>query len=304
MKHLTSLFDLTTADVTEIFETVGKLKSQLKSGERPALLQGHVLTQIFEKPSLRTRVSFESAMAQLGGSGIFFTAKDAGMNGRESTEDVARVLSGYADVIVLRTFSQKLIEKFAAAASCPVVNGLSDDFHPCQALTDFFTMQEVFGGLGDQRLVYVGDGNNVVQSLAIAAAMLNVPFTVSSPAGYEVSSDFLQDLNQRFPNAEIVLEADPHSAVADAGVIYTDVWASMGQESESDTRKQAFASYQVNSALLQSAPDGCKFMHCLPAKRGIEVTDEVIDGPNSIVFQQAENRMHLAKGLFVWLLAQ
>jgi len=302
MRHLTSLFDLTPDDVMDIIETAQDLKNKLAVGDRPSLLQNQVLTQIYDKPSLRTRLSFDTAMAHLGGESEFFTGKDAGMYGRESLPDVARVVSGISDAVVLRTFSHATIEEFARWSQCPVINGLSDDFHPCQALTDLFTVREVFGALTDERIVFVGDGNNVSASLSIITAMLDLPFTLCCPPGYELPDEFHTRIRDKYPSADFTLSHNPVEAVANADVIYTDVWASMGQESEADTRGKDFASFQVNSELLSKAPTGCRFMHDLPARRGLEVTDEVMDGPHSIVFRQAENRMHLAKGLLAWLL--
>jgi ornithine carbamoyltransferase len=302
MRNLTKLLSLSPADVDEIFSRAADLKRKLQQGERPPLLSGRVVTQVFEKPSLRTRVSFEAAIMQLGGGSIFLSAQDAGLNGRESLGDVARCLCGYSDAVVLRTFSQALIEEFAARSTCPVINGLSDDSHPCQALTDLFTMQEVFGSVKGRRLVYMGDGNNVAASLAVAAAMLDVSFTICTPPGYELDAGFLAELARQIPTADVTIERDPQKAVTRADVIYTDVWASMGQEAEAEQRKRVFAPYQINEKLMEQAPSDCRFMHCLPARRGNEVTDAVLDGPQSIAFQQAENRMHLAKGLLVWLI--
>ncbi len=304
MKHLICLFDLTVGDIEEILNVSTELKSKLKQKNRPPLLQGCVLTQIFEKPSLRTRNSFEVAMIQLGGDGIFLTDKDVGLNGREKLSDIARVLSSYSDVIVMRTFSQERIREFSRHSKCPVINGLSDDSHPCQALTDLLTIREVFGDLNGQRIVFIGDGNNVARSLAAAASLFRLSFTVASPPGYELDEEFLSDLKQHIPTAEVTHITDPIEAVKQADIVYTDVWASMGQESEATQRKKVFASYQVNTSLMAQAPVGCRFMHDLPARRGMEVTDDVIDGAQSIVFQQAENRLHLAKGLLVWLLEQ
>ena len=302
MKNLVSLFDLTPQDVAEIFRIAADLKGELAAGKRQAPLAGYVLTQVFEKPSLRTRLSFEAAMMQLGGSSIFLSRKDAGLEGRESHADVARVIGGYSDVIVLRTFAQSLIEEFAQHAGCSIINGLSDDSHPCQALTDLFTMQEAFGSLAGRKLAYVGDGNNVAASLAIACAMLDVSFSIGAPTGYALKPDVVAAVQQQYPNAIIEQHTDPQAAVQDADVVYTDVWASMGQENEKDQRAKVFAPYQVNAALMKAAKPGAKFLHCLPARRGLEVTDDVIDGPSSLAFPQAENRMHLAKGLLVWLL--
>jgi ornithine carbamoyltransferase len=303
MKHLISLSALSADDIREILSLSADLKAKFSRGERPAVLPGRVLSMVFEKPSLRTRNSFEAAMTHLGGSGIFLSSQDAGLHGREALSDVARVLSGYSDLIVLRTFSQTLIEEFAGFSSCPVVNGLSDDRHPCQALTDLFTIQETFGCL-DKHVVFIGDGNNIAASLAVAAAKLPIPLTICSPAGYELDSDLIDQLQQHNSAARITQVNDPVAAVKTADVVYTDVWASMGQEAETDRRRKIFAPYQVNAALMAHAPAGCRFMHDLPAHRGEEVTDEVIDGPHSLAFGQAENRMHVAKGLIVWLVQQ
>ncbi len=302
VRHLTSLYDLTTGDLYAILKTAADLKAKYKAGDRPQLLPGRILAQMFEKPSLRTRNSFEAAIANLGGSGIFLTTAEAGLNGRESIHDVATVLSSYSDVITMRTFSHKLIVDFAKYSSCPVINALSDERHPCQALTDLLTIQETRGDLPGAHLVFVGDGNNVSMSLAIACAMTGMKFTLAVPAGFEFCEKFLADLRQRFPDADVNQIRDPAEAVATADFVYTDVWASMGQEEDAVRRMQAFENFQVDSKLMQQAPATAKFMHDLPAKRGQEVTDDVIDGAQSIVFQQAENRMHLARGLFAWLL--
>ena len=304
MRHLTSLLEVTAEEIGEILDLASSLKTAAVGGDRPPRLGGRVLTQIFEKPSLRTRASFDAAMAQLGGSSQFFSADDAGLGGRESVEDVARVISGYSDVLVLRTFSQETIERFAELSSCPVINALSDDRHPCQALTDLLTIRETFGDLAARRLVFVGDGNNVAKSLAIACGRVGLSMTLSAPDGYEFDNEFLELLAVAVPDADLVVETDPMAAVAEADVIYTDVWASMGQESEKSERESAFAEHQVNARLMAAAPETCRFMHDLPARRGLEVTDEVIDGPQSVVFTQAENRMHLAKGLLLWLLGE
>ncbi|HLQ46479.1 MAG TPA: ornithine carbamoyltransferase [Planctomycetaceae bacterium] len=302
MKHLTSLLNLTVDEVREILRLAHDLKTSWRRGERPALLQGRYLTQVFEKPSLRTRVSFDAAMAQLGGTGLFLSGADAGLSGRESLADVARVISSYSDAVVLRTFSQKLIEEFASHSNCSIINGLSDDDHPCQALTDILTLQEVWGDVTGKRLVFVGDGNNVANSLAAITSMLGMSMTVCAPRDFELDEELLQAIRLRYPQSDITQMSDPNAALANADVVYTDVWASMGQESEADRRNKIFTPYQVNARMMAKAPAGCLFMHDLPARRGKEVTDDVIDGPNSIVFQQAENRMHLAKGLLVWLI--
>jgi ornithine carbamoyltransferase len=241
-------------------------------------------------------------MIHLGGSGIFLTTAEAGLNGRESLPDVAKVLSSFSDIITMRTFSQKLIEDVARYSSCPVINGLSDERHPCQAMTDLLTIRETFGHLKDLHLVFVGDGNNVSMSLAIASAMTGMRLTLAAPKGFEFEAGFMELMAEKFPEHRVTQTNDPKFAMKSADLVYTDVWASMGQEDDAERRKKAFAGFQVNEALMAAAPKSAKFMHDLPAKRGLEVTDGVMDGDQSIVFQQAENRMHLAKGLFVWLL--
>lgn len=301
-RHLTSLDELTSAELEEILRTAVNLKQRYRAGDRPALYPGRVLAQLYEKPSLRTRNSFEAAMINLGGSGIFLTMAEAGLDGRESLADIATVLSSYSDIITMRTFSQQLIHDFAEYSSCPVINALSDERHPCQALTDLLTIKETAGKLHGTHLVFVGDGNNVAKSLAVAAGMTGLKFSLAVPAGFELPEDFLTNLKSRFPAIDFQQTQDVAEVVSTADFVYTDVWASMGQEEEAERRKQAFAAYQVNTELMQSAPAAVRFMHDLPAKRGLEVTDDVMDGPQSIVYQQAENRMHLARGLFAWLL--
>jgi ornithine carbamoyltransferase len=302
MNHLTSLLDVTVDDVRHILQLSGILKSESMRGTRRPLLAGRVLVQMFEKPSLRTRLSFDAAMMHLGGGSVFLSSSEAGLNGREKLEDVARVVGGYADLIVLRTFSQQLIETFARVSGKPVINGLSDDYHPCQALTDLFTLDEELDDLTGHRVTYVGDGNNVAASLAVGCAMLGVEYTVAAPKGYQLKEEFVNRVRSMYPNCSIQQTTDPHQAVAGTDCVYTDVWASMGQEAEKDQRQQVFRDYQVNAALMSSAGPQAWFLHCLPARRGLEVTDEVIDGPRSLVFPQAENRMHVAKGIFAWAL--
>jgi ornithine carbamoyltransferase len=261
-----------------------------------------VMAQVFEKPSLRTRLSFDAAIMQLGGASIFLNAKDAGLGGREAVPDVARVIGGYSDVITLRTFSQKLIDAFIEHSGVAVINGLSDERHPCQALTDVFTMREVLGDLHGKKCVFVGDGNNVANSLAIATSLCGMSFTVCAPEGYRLDETFLKSLNKKFPHSDVEQTDNFKSAMKGADIVYTDVWTSMGQEAEAEERQRIFGRYQVNQKLMKMAPKSCSFMHCLPAKRGLEVTDDVIDGTQSIVFQQAQNRMHMAKGLLLWVL--
>ena len=243
-------------------------------------------------------------MIHLGGSGIFLTTAEAGLNGRESLEDIAKVLSSFSDIITMRTFSHQLIVDFSKHSSCPVINGLSDERHPCQALTDLLTIQESFGKLKGMHLVFVGDGNNVSMSLAIASAMSGMKLTLAAPKGFEFSNEFMRRLSKRYPKHDVHQVHSAKDAVMTADVVYTDVWASMGQEDDAVRRMRAFADFQVNEELMQAAPKDARFMHDLPAKRGLEVTDGVMDGSQSIVFQQAENRMHLARGLFAWILGK
>ncbi|MGC1274235.1 MAG: ornithine carbamoyltransferase [Planctomycetaceae bacterium] len=302
-RHLLSLDDWTADEITQVLALADELKRKAKFGERPLLLPGKVLAQIYDKPSLRTRVSFEAAMARLGGSSTFMTSQEAGLTGRESLPDVAAVLGRLVDAIVIRTFSQTLIEDVAASSHCPVINGLSDERHPCQALADLLTIREAFGTLGGLKIVFVGDGNNVARSLAIASGKMGVDMTLCSPKAYAFSSEFTKHLKSLVPNLSLTVTDDAAAAVKEADVVYTDVWASMGQETEAASRQQEFAAYQVNDRLMQQAPSHCRFLHCLPAHRGEEVTDAVMDSPQSLVYDQAENRMHVAKGLLVTLLA-
>jgi len=302
MKHLENLQSLSPEDLLEILRVSSTLKKMTQQGKRPSLLSNYCLSQLFEKPSLRTRLSFDVAMTQLGGTSLFFTAADVGLNGRESLADVARVITRFTDVLVIRAFSQNLITEFSRYASCPVINGLSDLSHPCQAIADLLTIQEHFGSVKGKTIAFVGDGNNVARSLATASAMLDVKYILSAPEGYEFSDDYLKKTRKNFPKFDLQSIRDPKEAVKTADIIYTDVWASMGQESEAAQRQKDFAGHQVNGDLMKHAPAHARFMHCLPARRGMEVTDEVMDGKSSIAFDQAENRMHSAKGIILWLL--
>jgi ornithine carbamoyltransferase len=302
MRHYLSLLDLSAEELKSLLAEAQRLKAALKRGERPSLLAGRVLGMIFEKPSLRTRASFEAAMVQLGGGAVFFGASDGSMGQRESIADFARTLSQYADAVVLRTFSHRTVEEFAAWSSVPVINGLSDLYHPCQALGDLLTIQEVCGDVAGKTVVFVGDGNNVARDLAVACGLLGARFVLAAPDGYGFDPAFLQTYRKRVPQGELMLNGVPAHAVGTADVIYTDVWTSMGQESEREVRARHFADYQVNAALLALAPPQVRVMHCLPAHRGEEVTDEVLDGDHSIVFQQAGNRLHAQKALLTWLL--
>lgn len=302
MRHLLTLFDLTSPELKTILAIAKDLKAKYQQGLREPLLPGRVMGLLFEKPSLRTRVSFEAAMTHLGGSSLFL-GKDVGWGQRESVEDFSRVLSQYLDVIVCRAFDHQRVEELAHYAECSVINGLTDWCHPCQAVADVFTLSEHIGSLTGKTLAYVGDGNNVARSLAVACAHLGIRFTCASPAGYELDQPFLDRLRKTFPKAEAIQTNDPQEAVAGAVGVYTDVWASMGQEAEAAQRAAVFADYQVNAPLMKLADQDACFLHCLPAHRGEEVSAEVIDGPQSLIVQQAGNRMHAQKGILAWLLA-
>jgi ornithine carbamoyltransferase len=256
---------------------------------------------LFQKPSLRTRVSFEAAMANLGGSSLFL-GSDVGWQSRESVADFGRILSQYVDVIVVRARHQDVTE-LAAHCQCCVINGLTEIAHPCQALADLYTLRERVGRLPGATLAYLGDGNNVAKSLALACGKTGVRFRGAMPEGYAFDAEFLKLLRREVPQLDMTITADPREAVREADAVYTDVWASMGQEAEREIRKRAFSAFQVNESLLSNAPSQAVFMHCLPAHRGEEVTDAVIDGPQSIVVVQAANRMHVQKGVLAWLLA-
>jgi ornithine carbamoyltransferase len=301
MRHLLTLADVTTAEIERVFSIAEDLKQKYEKGLREPLLPGRVMVLLFEKPSLRTRVSFEAGMAHLGGSAIFLGA-DAGLGRRESIPDFARNLSKFADVIVLRTFAHKTVVDLAAHAAVPVVNGLSDFGHPCQALADLYTLRELTGKLAGKTLAWIGDANNVARSLAVGCGKLGVRMVMATPEGYRFDEPSLAWIRKQAPGLELAVTGDPAEAVRAASVVYTDVWASMGQETEQEVRRRDFAAYQVNAALMRHAPRDCVFMHCLPAHRGDEVADEVIDGPQSVVFQEAANRMHVQKGVVAWLL--
>lgn len=302
MRHVLSIFDLSTAEIESIFAISSDLKAKLGQGVREPVLPGRVAALLFDKPSLRTRVSFETGMAHLGGSSLFL-GQDVGWGKqRETIADFAGVLSQYVDVIVCRTNAHQRIEELAQHSQTPVINGLTDWSHPCQALADMFTLQELHGPLLGKKLTFVGDANNVARDLAIICGKLGVEFTIASPTGYEFDAAFLTRLKKECPKLKFTATHDPISAVKGAAGVYTDVWASMGQEGEQAARAKAFAPFQVNADLMSYAPKDVCFLHCLPARRGEEVTDEVIDGPNSAVIQEAANRMHVQKGLLVWLL--
>ena len=298
VRHFLDLFDTTPAEARSLLD----LAAELKRGRRMPALAGRSLGMVFEKPSMRTRVSFEAAIAQLGGNAIFLRGEDVGLGVRESVADFARVVSQYVDAFAVRTFAHATVEELARHATIPVINALSDAAHPCQAMADLMTIREAAGGMEGVRLVFVGDGNNVARSLAVASALLGVEFVLACPEGYSFPEDFRARFAAAFPAVPLRVEHDPARGVAGAQAVYTDVWASMGQEAEADRRRADFAAFQVDSALLGRAGPDAIFLHCLPAHRGEEVTAEVLDGPLSRVVPQAANRLHFQKALLLWLL--
>jgi ornithine carbamoyltransferase len=302
LRHFIDLLDWDGDRIHKLLRDAARLKKAHVRRRGKSVLQGRVLGLLFEKPSLRTRVSFQAGMAQLGGEAIFLAQGESGLGNRESLADIARTLSRYVDAVVLRTFRHDTVEEFARWSSCPVINGLSDYHHPCQALGDLLTLREALGNDLDGRTVaFVGDGNNVARSLAIACGLAGLRFVLSAPAGYGFDAPFLDLYRERIGGAPVE-EPDPRRAVAEADVVYTDVWASMGQEGEADERRRHFAPYQVNEELMRHAPAHARVMHCLPAHRGEEITDGVLDGPQSLAFEQAGNRMHAQKALLVWVM--
>lgn len=266
----------------------------------PPVLAGRGVAALFEKPSARTRISIEMAVATLGGHPMYVRGEEVGLDSRESVEDVARTMAGMCAAIAARVYDHQTLERMAAAVDVPVVNLLSDTAHPCQALADLLTVREHFGGIEGRRIAFVGDGNNVAASLAFAAALSGAELVVASPDDYQLDGEIVE--RARNLGGAIELANDPYDAVRDTDVVYTDVWTSMGQESEQAQRRRAFAGWTIDRDLMKAAGDGAVFMHCLPAHRGEEVTAEVIDGPASLVWQQAANRMHAARALLVDLL--
>jgi ornithine carbamoyltransferase len=303
MRHFLDLTDVTRDELLHLLKDAVRLKAAQRRGEPIATLARRVVALVFEKPSLRTRVSFESAVAQLGGTSLFLPASEVGLGWRESIADFGRTMSQYVDAVVLRVFHHSTVTTLAALDRCPIINGLSDAAHPCQAAADLLTVQEEFGEVKGRTIVFVGDGNNVARSLALGCAILGAKFRLSAPDGYGFDDAFAAQLRKQSAKAKVEQEADPLKAVRDADVVYTDVWTSMGQESERDHRLKTFAKYQVNAQLLAKAPKHAKVLHCLPAHRGEEITDDVLDGPQSVVFEQAGNRLHVQKAILQWLLA-
>ncbi len=305
MKHFLSIADLSPEEILHILDLAAKLKEEWKKGGNRPILAGKTLGMIFQKPSLRTRVSFEMAMRHLGGHAIYLSPDEIQLGKRESVADVARVLSRYVDAIMARVFSHRDLEELARYSSVPVINGLSDYSHPCQAMGDIFTIMEKRGTVKGLKLAFVGDGNNVCNSLLFITSKLGMDMAVASPRGYEPRPEVVRKAMEfaSRSGSRITITNDPIEAVRDADVIYTDVWTSMGQEAEAEIRAKVFPPYQVNSALVAKARPDVMVMHCLPAHRGQEITDDVADGPHSVIFDQAENRLHAQKGILAYLLA-
>ena len=305
MKHFLDLASCTSDELASLLDLALQLKDDWRDGGNRPVLQNKTLGMIFQKPSLRTRVSFEMAMKHLGGSAIMLGPQEIELGKRESVPDVARVLSSYVDGIMARVFDHAHVMQLAEFSSVPVINGLSDSYHPCQALADILTIREYFGRLEGLRLAFVGDGNNVAASVALACAHFGVHFSVATPEGYEMKENIRAQAYQIAARngTELEMETRPQAAVNMADVIYTDTWVSMGQESEAKERVGEFDGFQVNSELLRFAKPEAIVMHCLPAHRGEEITDEVMDGGQSRVFEQAENRMHAQKAILAHLLA-
>ncbi len=303
MKHFLSIAALTPDELHHLLDLATHLKNEWRNGGNKPILKGKSLALLFQKPSLRTRVSFEMGMVHLGGYAFYLSPNEVKMGGRESVPDVARVLSGYVDGIMARVFDHEHILQLAEHGSVPVINGLSDYSHPAQALADIFTILEVKGSLKGLKIAYVGDGNNVARSLLFGAMKTGMHMAIATPQGYNLTDEDME-LAAKFSNYGAVAERlqDPQKAVQDADVIYTDVWTSMGQEEETAVRLKIFPPYQVNQQLVSQAKADCIVMHCLPAHRGEEITDDVADGSHSVLFPQAHNRMHAQKAILAELL--
>lgn len=298
-KDLISINDLTLEEIYQIFDVSKTLKEKFYIGEPHRVLEGKTLGMIFAKPSTRTRISFETGIYQLGGIGMYFGPNDLQLGRSENISDTAKVLSRYLNGIMIRTFDHNDVVELAKYASIPVINGLTDLLHPCQVLTDLFTVLEKKRKLQGLKLAYLGDGNNMAHSLLNGCSKVGMDLSIASPSGYKPNEDIVKNAiaNAKYMGSKIEILEDPVEAVKNADVVYTDVWASMGQEKESEERKKKFAKYQVNPELVKHAKDDYLFMHCLPAHRGEEVVNEVADSPNSVIFDEAENRLHVQKAI-------
>ncbi|RJP75034.1 MAG: ornithine carbamoyltransferase [Candidatus Abyssobacteria bacterium SURF_17] len=301
-KDLISIFDLAKEEIEGILSLAATLKDKFRKNISYTPLAGKTLAMIFEKPSLRTRVTFEAGMTQLGGHAIFLGPSDINIGVRETAADVAHNLERWVDGIMARTFSHQTVVDLAREASIPVINGLTDRLHPCQVLSDCFTLQEKLGSLAGRKVAFLGDGNNVAHSWIYASARLGINFSIACPRGYEPLPEIVREASAE-ATSNICVTHDIAEALSDADAVYTDVWASMGQENEAEKRRTVFAPFQLNSAALALARPQALVMHCLPAHRGEEIIDEVLDGPQSIVFDQAENRLHCQKAILTALMA-
>ena len=306
MNDLISLNDLSTQEIIELLDLADKLKKENKEGREHHILKGCTLGMIFSKSSTRTRVSFEVGMYQLGGSALFLSSNDIQLGRGEPISDTAQVLSRFLNGIMIRTFKHSDVTELAEFASIPVINGLTDDEHPCQVLADLQTIREHKGGLKGLKLAYIGDGNNMAHSLLHGCAKTGVDIAVASPDGYTCGEKFVEDAKvaAALSGSSVLMTNDPVEAITDADVVYSDTWASMGQESEKELRAKIFAPYTIDKKLFANAKKDAIFMHCLPAYRGYEVTEDVIDGPNSVIFDEAENRLHAQKAVLVKLMAK
>lgn len=304
MKHLISLNDIRIEEIEKIFSLSSRLKKELKEGVQHHILKGKTLGMIFSKSSTRTRVSFEVGMYQLGGYALFLNSGDIQLGRGETIYDTARVLSRYISGIMIRTFKHSDVEDLAKYGNIPVINGLTDLMHPCQILADLFTVYEVKGRLKGLKTAYVGDGNNVANSLLHGCAKTGMDISVATPAGYECDPVIVEEAKSAAAasGCRLVLTDDPVEAVMNADVVYTDTWVSMGQETEKEMRQKIFMPYQVSSELFSRAKSDAVFLHCLPAYRGLEVSEEVIDGPRSLVYEEAENRLHVQKAIMALLM--
>ena len=304
MRHVLSLFEMTSEEIRQVIDISADYKAKLEGGDRPALLAGHTVGLLFEKPSLRTRVSFETLTTQLGGNSLFL-GEDVGWGSREPLCDFMPILTSYLDLLVIRAKSHAKVEEAVSFSRCPVINGLTDVSHPCQAFADLLTVKELAGDdFLNSKVAYVGDANNVTYSLALICSKLGIHMSIAAPEGYQFESSFVDQLNEINGNSLISQTANVAEAVDGANFVYTDVWTSMGQEAESKKRLVDLADYQVNDSIMAHAADNAKFLHCLPARRGEEVTSEVIDSDRSAIVQQANNRLHAQKGLVIWLLGK
>jgi ornithine carbamoyltransferase len=301
MSNFLSIYDLERREIDDIFTRAARLKESLKKNERSLSLQGKTLGMIFDKASTRTRVSFEVGMYQLGGLPIFLSSRDTQLGRGETIADTARIMSRYLNGVVIRTYDHQIVEEFSSHATIPVINGLTDLLHPCQILSDLFTLIEKRGGYEGLKIVYIGDGNNIANSWINAAVRLPFQLSLACPEGYDPDQAILKRGMEQAAG-RITVYRDPFVAAEDADVIYTDVWASMGQEEERETRARAFQTFQVNQRLISRARKNVIIMHCLPAHRGEEITAEVIDGPHSVIIDQAENRLHVQKAILEILL--